>query len=211
MTYTADTSLPAATASIVAKRPGLVDPFTVDAPAEPAFPLTQNNLQDLVEYSRAFGSQISVVSKVNLPAGSHFCDVFTHVSAPVSTWSSIQTGKTSHEEIPCALVYTNHSCAPSLELEVFAPDASGEYPNGISGKFRVVGNRPLKVGDELTWFYPSTEFISPRPFECLCGADKDICIGVQRGSYFLSEAERNRHFINKHISALLADLGRRSG
>ncbi|OAA66418.1 hypothetical protein LEL_10517 [Akanthomyces lecanii RCEF 1005] len=133
MTYTQVATLPAA--SIRTKPTGLVDPTSVDAPAEPAFPLTQNNLQDLMEYTPASGGRLSVVSKVDLPAGAHFCDVFTQMHVPASTRSSIQTSKTAHEEFNSALVYMNHSRAPTLELEVFAPGASGRYPTAFRASF----------------------------------------------------------------------------
>ncbi|KAJ5493480.1 hypothetical protein N7539_002226 [Penicillium diatomitis] len=195
------------TVSEVAEEHGqakLTDPTLMALPAAPAFPLEQNELQDLMEYKRTPEGQLSTVSRVNAPRGSHLCYVRTQISVPESTWSSFQTSKSSHAEFNSALVYMNHSCAPTVELEVFAPDSRGEYPNGVSGELRVVQDRDLRVGDELTWFYPSTEFISPRPFECLCGAGKELCIGTQRGSNFLSEEVLSRYFINNHVRELRA-------
>lgn len=79
-------------------------------------------------------------------------------------------------------------------------------PQRHSGRVSRRREPPLKVGDELTWFYPSTEFISPRPFKCQCSAGDGIYISIERGSYFLTEAQRSRHLANKHISALLAEM-----
>lgn len=126
-------------ASIKTKLTGLVDPTPFDAPAEPAFPLTQNNLQDLMEYTRAFDGQFSVVSKVDLPAGTHFCDVFTQIPVPASTRSSIETCKTAHEEFNSALVYMNHSCAPTLELEVLRPMPAAATPTAFRASFASSG------------------------------------------------------------------------
>ncbi|KAJ4146969.1 hypothetical protein LMH87_001522 [Akanthomyces muscarius] len=59
----------------------------------------------------------------------------TMMPVPASTRSSIQTGKTTHEEFNSALVYMNHSRAPTLELEVFAPDASGRSSTAFRASF----------------------------------------------------------------------------
>lgn len=76
----------------------------------------------------------------------------------------------------------------------------GKY--GIAGEVRVIANRDLKKGDDLNWFYPSTEYLSPRPFACVCGAPEAVCIGTQRGSYYLSDEVLSRYYMNKHIMEL---------
>ena len=99
----------------------------------------------------------------------------------------------------------NHSCAPTVELEVYPPDAHGRYPDGVAGEVRVARDRDLQVGDEMTWFYPSTEWASPRPFQCRCGAEGRECIGFQRGSKYLSRERLDKHFVNKHVDDLVAE------
>ena len=185
----------------------LNDPKTVTGKRSPAFPLTKNNLQDLMEYHFVFGNQISLVSKVDLPAGAHLCNVTTHTPVPLTTWSSVQSSVNTHFEFNSALVYANHSCAPTLDLEVFAPDAEHCYPNGIAGEFRVTQKRDLRKGDDLTWFYPSTEWQNPGPFECRCGAPDNVCIGVEAGSKFLPKDVLDRYFINKHVRYLAEEQG----
>lgn len=200
--------------------PQLLDP-TIEKTIEPIFDLALNNLSGLVTYkSNSNALSNSIVSKVALPAGSHFCFITSHMPVPQATWSSIQTGMSSHVEFNNALVYANHSCEPTLELFVFQPDAQGQYISaksvserspavtggtfGVAGEFRVATSRNLEIGDDLTWFYPSTEFCSPRPFECVCGARDGVCIGVQRGAKFLSKAQTDRYYLNPHIRSLIA-------
>ena len=130
--HTMSTSLAAEGTNLSAKAPvtgqeALQDP-TAAAGRGPVFPLSQNSLQDVVKYSRTFGSQTSIISKVNLPAGSHFCHVTTQIPVPTTTWSTVQSSRTTHFELNSALVYSNHSCMPTLHLEVFEPDAHGNYP-----------------------------------------------------------------------------------
>ena len=86
-----------------------------------------------------------------------------------------------------------------------APDSEGCYANGIAGEVRVARDRDLEVGDELTFFYPSTEWGCARPFDCVCGAGEDWCIGVHRGAEGLSKEVMERYFVNKHIRVLVAE------
>ena len=185
------------------------DPTTLTEPIVPAFPLSQNNLQDIFEYNTSPFGQISIKSRVSRPRGSKLCDIVTHYGIPATTWSSFQTSKTTHAEFNSALVYTNHSCSPTVEIQVYEPDAQGNYPGGVSGEVRVVGDHDLQVGDDVTWFYPSTEWESPRPFKCLCGTEErgegKRCIGTQRGSKFLDQGVLQNYFMNKHVVELVAE------
>lgn len=47
------------------------------------------------------------------------------------------------------LVIAQHSCNPNLGVDL-------QYEN--KDEWRVVALRDIKVGDYLTWFYPSTEW-----------------------------------------------------
>jgi hypothetical protein len=183
----------------------LRDPTTLSKHVAPSFPLTQNNLQEIMEYCATPYGQTSTVSRVARPRGTHLSYVTTHYTVPEATWSSIQTSRTDHVEFNSGLVYMNHSCAPTVELEVYPPDAQGRYPNGVAGEVRVARDRDLQVGDDLTWFYPSTEWASPRPFQCLCGTEGERCIGFQRGSKYLGREQLDRYFINKHVDDLAAE------
>jgi hypothetical protein len=187
----------------------LLDPTTLTGPIAPTFPLTVNDVQDIMEYRATPRTQTSTVSRVNRPRGSHLCYVTTHSAVREATWSSFQTSRTHHAEFNSALVYMNHSCAPTVELEVYSPDGQGRYPGGVAGEVRVVRDRDLQVGDELTWFYPSTEWASPRPFQCLCGAGEGMCIGMQKGSKYLSREVLDRYFVNKHVGELMEERDRK--
>lgn len=81
----------------------------------------------------------------------------------------------------------NHSCAPSVEVDV------------ESMTVRVARDRDLEIGDDLTFFYPSTEWKFDRPFACLCGSGKGVCVGELNGAASIDSEELNRWFINGHI------------
>ena len=71
-----------------------------------------------------------------------------------------------------------------------------------------MGDRDLQVGDEVKWFYPCSEWESPRPFTCLCGTERSGegkgCIGLQRGSKYLSREVLQKYFVNKHVADMVA-------
>src|SRR5579871_2095630 len=108
------------------------------------------------------------------------------VSEP--TYLTIQIGPGQHIDQIDVLGFMNHSCAPSTILDVAAQ--------------QVIANRDLAPGDELTFFYPSTEWTMARPFECCCGARE--CLGWIAGAQELPRERRKDYFFNPHIEALFA-------
>lgn len=88
---------------------------------------------------KAFGSSAS--SLVSLPAGAVFAKITTATPSK-KAYTSVQTGRDSHIELNSDLVFCNHSCDPSLNFDMDKMEV------------RVVDDRPLKVGDALTFFYP---------------------------------------------------------
>lgn len=59
-------------------------------------------------------------------------------------YSTVQISETEHIELNSDLVFMNHSCDPSTHMDV--------------DKRAVVASRDVAAGDELTFFYPSTEW-----------------------------------------------------
>lgn len=85
------------------------------------------------------------VSLVDLPAGAVFAPMSAATMAHRRTYATVQAGVDRDIELNSDLVFCNHSCDPSLVFDM--------------GKMEVrVGDRALKKGDDLTFFYPSTEF-----------------------------------------------------
>jgi len=88
------------------------------------------------------------------------------------------------------LLYINHSCDPSLIFD--------------TGNLNVlVGPKGLKVGDELTFFYPSTEWDMAQPFKCLCGTS--VCRGTIAGAKAMPPAKLEGYWLNGHIRQLLEE------
>lgn len=107
-------------------------------------------------------------------------------------YSSVQASRDLHIELNCDLVYINHSCKPSLVFDMqrwevrVSDDGEG-----------------LKEGDELTFFYPSTEWSMAQPFECLCKTGE--CAGEIKGAKDMSREVLGRYWLNKHIEEMLAE------
>jgi len=157
------------------------------------YPLTANKLGALAEYSPNAKAPDTLISKVALPAGSLFTTITTATEVPEKRWSTIQVSENKYLELNSALLYLNHSCIPSLEVDT------------TSMEVRVSRSRDLKVGDELNFFYPSTEWKMDKPFACLCESGKE-CLGTLNGAAYMDSSTlgTDRWFINDHILRLKA-------
>ena len=102
---------------------------------------------------------------------------------------TVQVGIHEHVEVR-ELASMNHSCGPSTILD--------------TRRMLVFAARDLAPDDELTFFYPSTEWEMSSPFICLCGAAN--CIHVVAGARFLPLSTLEGHFLNQHIRQLMIDL-----
>jgi hypothetical protein len=101
---------------------------------------------------------------------------------------TVQTGPDTHIEVGI-LSTLNHACDPNVRLDTDA--------------MVVVAERDIPAGEELTYFYPSTEWEMAEPFVCRCGGP--ACLGVVRGARHLSTEALGRRFVNRHVTALLND------
>lgn len=103
------------------------------------------------------------------------------------TFSSIQIGADAHIEDLGSIAYLNHSCRPTTFVD--------------TGALTVHAVRDIAPGEELTFFYPSTEWDMDRPFDCLCG--EPSCINRVAGAKHLPAAILNRFVLNQHVLELL--------
>ena len=56
----------------------------------------------------------------------------------------------------------------------------------------MIARRDIEKGEELSFFYPSTEWEMQAPFICLCGAAN--CIHVVAGARFLPLSTLEHHY-----------------
>lgn len=107
-------------------------------------------------------------------------------SAP--TRHSIQLDAHRHVLMePDALRFTNHSCDPNVHID--------------TARMRIVALRRIEPEDEITYFYPSTEWFMAEPFTCRCGSEH--CLGRIAGAAELPSAILARYHLAEHIGLLL--------
>lgn len=145
----------------------------------------------LVTKGKPFAAK--AISLISLPAGSHFAHIVTATKAAQKTYATVQTSSTSSIELNSDLVYCNHSCQPSLvfDMEKF--------------QVRVADDRPIEIGDELTFFYPSTEWDMVQPFRCICAAPEGVCHGWISGARDMDRAGLTRYWLNRHVHEQLVE------
>lgn len=68
--------------------------------------------------------------------------------------------------LPGFLQYVNHSCSPNAFFDTIA--------------MNFICIAPIEVGDEITFFYPSSEWDMAQPFNCHCGSPH--CLGIIKGA-----------------------------
>ncbi|KAF5511797.1 Histone-lysine N-methyltransferase ash1 [Colletotrichum siamense] len=137
-------------------------------------------------FSKVALPPFAVYAKMSFPP----CDL-----ADEPTYATVQCGKDKHLNLNSDLLYINHSCEPSLIFD--------------TGNFNVLaGPKGLQPGDELTFFYPSTEWHMAQPFDCFCGTPS--CRGRIAGARDMPRAQLEGLWLNGHIRELLdeRDSGR---
>jgi hypothetical protein len=103
---------------------------------------------------------------------------------------SFQIGHNKHIMIePEFLQCINHSCDPNVFFDTTA--------------MKVITLKPIKRGEELTWFYPSAEWEMAQPFQCFCGSPN--CLGEIKGAAYLAKNVLNHYKLNRFIQQQLHD------
>jgi hypothetical protein len=105
------------------------------------------------------------------------------------TYLTIQLGIRKHITFdPEYLQYINHSCDPNVFFDTTA--------------MNLVALKPLKRNEEMTFFYPSTEWKMKQTFQCYCGYKH--CIGEIKGASYLSKEAQEKYRFTDFIQQQLA-------
>ena len=109
---------------------------------------------------------------------------------PNPSYLTVQISDEEHIELfPECLECINHSCDPNCFFD--------------TTKMQLVSLKRIKEGEELTFFYPSTEWDMDQAFQCFC-RNKN-CIGMIQGAKYLSESiiknYRFTHFIEQKLDS----------
>jgi hypothetical protein len=102
---------------------------------------------------------------------------------------TVQIAKDRHTHVG-KLAALNHSCDPNVILD--------------TERMLMIARRDIEKGEELSFFYPSTEWEMQAPFICLCGSTN--CIHVVAGARFLPLSTLETQYLSKHIREMMIDL-----
>lgn len=102
------------------------------------------------------------------------------------SYQTIQIDKYRHIEEPQILAFLNHSCRPTVLVD--------------TRRMSVFAATDIAAGEELSFFYPSTEWKMVRPFICLCRSAQ--CLHYIAGARHLLLDTLDRYFVNSHIRKL---------
>jgi hypothetical protein len=102
---------------------------------------------------------------------------------------TVQIARDRHTHVG-KLAALNHSCSPNVILD--------------TERMLMIACRDIEKGEELSFFYPATEWEMQAPFICLCGSSN--CIHVVAGARFLPLSTLEHHFLNRHIREEMIEL-----
>ncbi len=141
-----------------------------------------------VDQHEGLAGQLCLKSRLHFEVG----DVLATFSAKRYSQSphrmTVQVGASSHIELaPLCIELINHSCDPNVFFDV--------------RRFEIVALKAIAPDDELTFFYPSTEWRMESPFSCECGTAR--CLGRIDGASRLGRAKLSGYRLSAHIDALL--------
>lgn len=97
---------------------------------------------------------------------------------------TVQASENQHIQLkPTYLQYINHSCHPNVFFDTRTMILSTV--------------RPILRGEEVTFFYPSTEWKMTEPFDCSCGHDH--CLGHIKGAAYLGHDDLLKYRLSDYI------------
>ena len=131
----------------------------------------------------------SLITKQAYKEGEIICEIPIEKVFDIANRYTVQISRDRHTEVG-KLSALNHSCDPNVILD--------------TEHLQMVASRAIEKGEELSFFYPSTEWEMDAPFICLCGASN--CIHVVAGARFLPLSTLENHYLNKHIRDLMIEL-----
>ena len=131
----------------------------------------------------------SLITKQAHTKGELICEIPTEKVFSKANRYTVQIGRDQHTEVG-KLAALNHSCDPNVLLD--------------TERSLMVARRDIARDEELSFFYPSTEWEMDAPFICLCGASN--CIHVVAGARFLPLSTLENHYLNRHIREMMIEL-----
>ncbi|MFN8413749.1 MAG: SET domain-containing protein-lysine N-methyltransferase [Anaerolineales bacterium] len=131
----------------------------------------------------------TLITKQSYKKGEVICEMPSENITDKPNRFTVQIARDQHTHVG-KLAALNHSCDPNVILD--------------TDKMLMIARRDIEKGEELSFFYPSTEWEMAAPFICLCGSAN--CIHVVAGARFLPLSTLENHYLNSHIRETITDL-----
>ena len=110
------------------------------------------------------------------------------------TYLTVQVATNKHIMLqPSFLQYINHSCEPNFFFDTTT--------------MKVIALQDIGAGEELGFFYPSTEWDMQQPFQCFCGTPS--CIGEVKGAAHLNREQVAHYRFTDYITQRLTRKARK--
>ena len=121
--------------------------------------------------------------------GEVIADFSAGTIAAEPTYLTVQVGIRKHITLqPEFLQYINHSCDPNVFFNTTT--------------MQLVALKELQQQEEMTFFYPSTEWKMTQSFNCYCASP--ACIGEIQGAAYLSRDAQDKYQFTDFIQQQLA-------
>jgi hypothetical protein len=121
--------------------------------------------------------------------GEVIADFFAGTIASEPTYLTVQVDVGKHITLqPEFLQYINHSCEPNVFFN--------------TSTMQLVALKHIQQEEEMTFFYPSTEWDMTQPFNCYCGHAN--CLGQIRGAAYLNQKQSKQYVLTDFIQQQLA-------
>ena len=133
-------------------------------------------------------NQQSLHSLVEFNPGDEIADFGAGTIQSQPSYLTVQTGANRHITLqPEFLQYINHSCSPNVFFDTHS--------------MKLICLRPILIGEEMRFFYPSTEWDMAQPFVCNCGSSE--CQQLINGASHLSLETLSKYRLSKFINEQL--------
>lgn len=139
----------------------------------------------LIVQTAADGKGKRLTSTTPIRQNETFHQIIDYRPASKRTYTSVQVGQNASIE-EFFLAHLNHSCDPNVMID--------------ATRMELRAIRDICPGEDLTFFYPSTEWEMAEPFTCLCHSAN--CIGKISGAKDMTLNVLGRYFVNHHIGVM---------
>jgi hypothetical protein len=138
---------------------------------------------------RISNGQNSLFALRSFKKGEQISPLSAGITSDTPTYLTMQLDIGKHiTMVPEFLQYINHSCDPNTFFD--------------TTEMQVIALKNIKEGEELTFFYPSSEWEMQQPFQCYCGSSH--CLGQIRGAAFIPDNVLKQYRLTDFIQQQMA-------